>query len=164
MSEERIYQSLFECSYPSIEEDIVFKTHPSLPYEVNNYGYIRHLDPDNESWIYHLPKSKTVLIYETWYGLELSDRVVIKFRNNNPYDFRPKNLEIILVRDTQRILKEREFTKNTVDQMLLRELMFGDHRDMEEYFVSLGFPNSYINKWKKISPWYKAKQQKLSRV
>ena len=78
----------------------------------------------------------------------------------NPYDLRIENLEILVVDDPQRIENEKRFFKNTVNQMLIREQMFGEYRDMEEYFKQLGIPAKFINGWKRT----KAKQKKKMAV
>ena len=78
----------------------------------------------------------------------------------NPHDLHVDNLEILVVDDPERIEKERVFIANTVDQMLLREQIFGEYRDMMEYFKQLEIPTKYINAWKKQSPKYNLKQIK----
>ena len=48
--------------------------------------------------------------------------------------------------------------QNTVNQMLIREELFGHKRDMTQYFNELGIHQKYIRQWEKVSPQCRAKQ------
>ena len=95
---------------------------------------------------------------ECWTGKVLPPYTNVRHKNLNPYDFHLDNLEILVVDDPQRIVNEKIFFENTVDQMLLREEMFGEYRDMEDYFKQLGIPQKFIKSWMKRSKQYKLKQ------
>ncbi len=95
---------------------------------------------------------------ECWTGQVLPPYTNVRHKNLNPYDFHLDNLEILVVDDPDRIANEKIFLENTVDQMLLREEMFGEYRDMESYFRQLGVPQKFIKAWMKKSKQYKSKQ------
>ena len=76
----------------------------------------------------------------------------------NQYDASYDNLEILILHCPIRIAKEKKFMQNTVNQMLIREELFGHKRDMTQYFNELGIHQKYIRQWEKVSPQCRAKQ------
>jgi len=159
-----VYRSLFECTYPVHEGTPVFKTHPTIPeLEASRCGYVRTVDSEHRIDAYST-KSLAAIVYECWSQSVLKPFTNIRYKNLNPYDLSYDNLEILVVDDPERIEKEKRFMENTVDQMLLREQMFGEYRDMEDYFKQLGIPTKYINMWKKKSPSYNPKLSRKQMV
>lgn len=153
-----VFESLFQCTYPVPTEPVVFKTHPEIPeIEASRCGFVRCKDEDSRI-DYHTKKSISAIVMECWTGSVLPPYTNIRHKNLNPYDFSLDNLEILVVDDPQRIANEKAFLDNTVNQMLLREEMFGEYRDMEDYFKQLGISQRYIKAWARKSKQYKMKQ------
>lgn len=153
-----IFESLFECTYPVATEPVEFKTHPTISeIEATRCGFVRCKDEDSRMDI-HTSKSTAAIVMECWTGNILPPYTNIRHKNLNPYDFSLDNLEILVVDDPQRIANEKAFLENTVSQMLLREEIFGDKRDMEDYFKQLGIPQRFIKAWSRKSKQYNSKQ------
>jgi hypothetical protein len=152
-----IYESLFQCTYPVHSEPVVFKSHPTIPQiEASKCGVVR-CKSEEDRIDYYSKKGIPHLVWECWTGEELKPFTNIRYKNLNFYDTSFENLEILVVDDKGRQDKERQFLINTVDQMLLREEIFGDRRDMVDYFTELGVPQRFIKAWQKVSPQHKAK-------
>ena len=153
-----VFESLFQCTYPVPTEPVEFKTHPTIPeIEASRCGFVRCKVEDTPVRVY---SAKTIgaIVMECWTGEILKPFTNVRHKNLNPYDFHLDNLEILVVDDPERIVKEKVFFDNTVAQMLIREEMFGDYRDMEAYFIQLGIPHKFIKGWLKKSTHHKSKQ------
>ena len=159
-----IFESLFQCTYPVATYPVEFKTHPAIPeLEASRCGVVRC--KDEEGLVQNYTKKSTAhIVFETWSGEELKPFTNIRYKNLNPYDTSYDNLEILVLHCPIRIANEKKFTENTVEQMLLREEMFGHKRDMVDYFTKLGIAQRYIKAWQKVSPKYKMKQSKKELV
>jgi len=153
-----IFESLFQCTYPVRTEPIEFRTHPTIPeIEATRCGFVRCKNEDSRMDVY-TSKTTGAIVMECWTGQVLPPYTNVRHKNLNPYDFHLDNLEILVVDDPDRIEKEKIFFENTVNQMLLREEMFGEYRDMEAYFRQLGIPQKFIKGWLKKSTRSKSKQ------
>ena len=153
-----VFESLFHCVYPVANYPVEFKDHPSIPeIEASYCGVVKC--KDEEGLVHNYTKKSTAhLVFETWSGQELKPFTNIRYKNLNPYDTSYDNLEILVLHCPIRIANEKKFTENTVEQMLLREKLFGHKRNMEEYFTQLGVPQRYIKAWQKVSQQPKLKQ------
>ena len=153
-----VFESIFHCVYPVVNYPIEFKTHPTIPeIEASRCGVIRCKD-DEQKVDNYSHKSVAHIVFECWSGEELAPFTNIRFKNMNQYDASYENLELLVLHCPIRIAKEKEFTINTVNQMLIREEIFGHKRNMLEYFNQLNIPQRYIRQWEKVSPQYRAKQ------
>ena len=154
-----VFESLFQCTYPVPSEPVVFKTHPTIPQiEASKCGFVRCKVEDGRLDSYST-KGIPHLVYECWSGEVLPLYTTIRYKNLNPYDLRFENLKIYNG-NPLRSPDEKAFYENTITQMLLREEMLGEHRDMLEYFKQIGMPQKYITGWSKRSKNYNPKQKK----
>ena len=153
-----VFESLFHCVYPVANYPVEFKPHPTIPeLEASYCGVVRC--KDEEGLVHNYThKSTAHIVFECWTGQELAPYTNLRFKNLNIYDTSFENIEILDLHCPIRIAKEKKFTENTVNQMLLREKLFGHKRDMEEYFTQLGVPQRYIKAWMKESLKDKVKQ------
>ena len=146
-----VFESLFQCTYPVPNEPVIFKTHPTIPQiEASKCGFVRCKNEDHRLDAL-TSKSTAAIVMECWTGQVLPPYTNVRHKNLNPYDFSLDNLEILVVDDPERIANEKRFFENTVEQMLLREEMFGEKRDMLDYFKQLGIPQRFIKGWMKHS-------------
>jgi len=152
-----VFESLFHCVYPVATYPVEFKNHPTVPeLEASYCGVVRCKVEDG--LVHNYTKKGTAhIVFECWTGVELAPYTNLRFKNLNPYDTSYENIEILDLHCPVRIAKEKEFTVNTVNQMLLREKLFGHKRDMVEYFTQLGIPQRYIKQWQNASPQHKSK-------
>lgn len=153
-----VFESIFHCTYPVSSGHIIFKTHPTLPeLEASRCDVVRCKD-DEQKVDNYSHKSVAHIVFECWSGEELKPFTNIRFKNMNQYDASYDNLEILILHCPIRIAKEKKFMQNTVNQMLIREELFGHKRDMTQYFNELGIHQKYIRQWEKVSPQCRAKQ------
>lgn len=141
---------LFECIYPIPDKEIVYKKNTKHNVLVSNIGTLEDQLPTVRKQ--SMP-SLDVLVYETWKGeRDYTDRMV--HLNNNPYDTRPENLEKFrAIEDKEAKLKKtREFTRLTIEQMILREKDFCSCEEIKARWKVLGIPKSYVSSWELRSP------------
>ena len=159
-----VFESLFQCTYPVATYPVEFRTHPTIPeLEASYCGVVRCKHEDGLVHNY-TSKSAAHIVFECWTGEELKPFTNMRFKNLNSYDTSYENLEILVLHCPIRIANEKKFLENTVDQMLIREELFGHKRDMVDYFTQLGIAQRYIKAWQKVSPQHKAKQFKNEMV
>lgn len=140
---------LFECSYPTPTSEVIYKKHPKLDLMVSNLGTVE----DQFHTIYNTSPPLAVVVYETWRGeRSYTDRIV--HLNHNPYDYRPENLERYrAIEDKEARLKStREFTRLTVEQMLIREKKFCSCEEAKKRWKDLNIPKFYVKPWEAKSP------------
>jgi hypothetical protein len=155
-----VFESLFQCTYPVATYPVEFKTHPTIPELEASYCGVVRCKNDDDKVDYYSHKSTAHIVFECWSGSELLPYTNLRYKNLNVYDTSYENLEILVLHCPDRIAKEKKFMENTVDQMLIREELFGHKRDMEDYFKELGIAQRYIKAWQKVSPQHKSKQFK----
>ena len=159
-----VFESLFQCTYPVPTYPVEFKTHPTIPELEASYCGVVRCKGDDDLVHNYTKKGTAHIVLECWSGQELKPFTNIRFKNLNPYDTSYENIEILVLHCPERIANEKKFLENTVEQMLIREELFGHKRDMEQYFTQLGIAQRYIKAWQKVSPQYKSKQFKSEMV
>ena len=159
-----VFESIFHCTYPVATYPVEFRNHPTIPeLEASYCGVVRCKVDDMP--VYNYTKKGTAhIVFECWTGKELRPYTNLRFKNLNPYDTSYENIEILDLHCPVRIAKEKKFLENTVEQMLIREEIFGHRRDMTQYFIQLGIAQRYINAWQRVSPQHKSKQFKSEMV
>ena len=153
-----VFESLFQCTYPVATYPVEFKTHPTIPELEASYCGVVRCKNDDDKVDYYSHKSTAHIVFECWSGEELKPYTNLRFKNLNIYDTSYENLQILDLHCPIRIANEKKFLENTVQQMLIREEIFGHKRDMVEYFTQLGIAHRYIKAWQKVSPQHKLKQ------
>ena len=153
-----VFESLFHCVYPVATYPVEFRNHPTIPELEASYCGVVRCKVDDAPVSNYTKKSTAHIVFECWTGEELKPYTNMRFKNLNIYDTSFENLEILDLHCVVRIAKEKEFTVNTVNQMLLREKLFGHKRDMEQYFKELGIPQRYIKAWQNARVKDKVKQ------
>ena len=159
-----IFESIFHCTYPVATYPVEFKTHPTIPELEASYCGVVRCKVDDVPVYNYTKKGTAHIVFECWTGKELLPYTNLRYKNLNIYDTSFENIEILNLHCPIRIEKEKEFTVNTVKQMLIREEIFGHKRNMVDYFTQLGIPQRYIRAWQNASPQYKSKQFKSEMV
>lgn len=159
-----IFESIFHCIYPVATEAVEFKTHPTIPELEASYCGVVRCKVDDVPVYNYTKKSTAHIVFECWTGVELAPYTNLRFKNLNPYDTSYENIEVLVLHCPERIANEKKFTENTVEQMLLREKLFGHKRDMVQYFIRLGIAQRYINAWQNASVKDKVKQTETNLV
>jgi len=159
-----VFESLFHCTYPVATYPVEFRNHPTIPELEASYCGVVRCKIDDGLVHNYTSKSTAHIVFECWTGEELKPFTNMRFKNLNPYDTSYENLEVLVLHCPIRIAKEKNFTENTVKQMLIREELFGHKRDMEEYFKQLGIAQRYIKAWQHASLNNKSKQYKNEMV
>lgn len=153
---EKIYNNLFECEYPVVQGELIWKKHPDYNIEVSNYGHFRNID-DEDNHMNKTGRVVHVLTYEAFNGVKLKKNTYIIPKNMNPYDTRIENLIISTPFNNERLKQERQFIKNTLDEMLRKEPKIPGGMDPEEYWIQLGIPRRYMTYWRKLKQTGKIK-------
>lgn len=147
---------LFECTYPIPDKEIVYKKNPKHDVLVSNIGTVEDEFPYGRISTKQISSRPSLagLIYETWKGKRDSSTDRIVHLNNNPYDFRPENLEKFrsIEDKEEKLRKSREFTRLTVEQMILREKDFCSCEEIKKRWKLLNIPKSYVSSWEVRSP------------
>lgn len=146
---ERIYTNLFECEYPVVQGELIWKKHPDYNIEVSNYCHFRNID-DDDNRMNQTGRVAHILAYEAFNNVKLKKNTYVIPGNMNPYDLRIENLIISTPLNKERLKQERQFIKNTLDEMLKREPRISQFMDPEEYWMQLGMPKRYMSYYRKL--------------